>query len=89
MSPLSAVTRTRLALTDFTTPPRLASTHTPESTPALYSMPVPTMGASGTSSGTAWRCMLEPIRARVASSFSRKGIMAVATETTIRGEMSM
>ena len=33
-----------MALTDFTTPPRLASTHTPESTPALYSMPVPTMG---------------------------------------------
>ncbi|MNL16271.1 hypothetical protein D3C87_1373030 [compost metagenome] len=30
--------------------------------------------------GTAWRCMFEPIRARLASSCSRKGIIAVATE---------
>ena len=61
----------------------------PESTAALYSMPVPTMGASVCSSGTAWRCMLEPIRARLASSFSRKGIMAVATDTIIWGDTSI
>ena len=42
-------------------------------------------GASGTSSGTAWRCMLAPIRARLASSCSRNGISAVATETTCFG----
>ena len=79
----------RSPATFSTTPSCLESTTTPESCAALYSMPVPTMGASGTSSGTAWRCMLEPIRARVASSFSRKGIMAVATETICRGLTSM
>ncbi len=30
--------------------------------------------------GTAWRCMLAPIRARFASSCSRNGISAVATD---------
>ena len=33
--------------------------------------------------------MFDPISARLASSFSRNGIMAVATETTIRGDTSM
>ena len=33
--------------------------------------------------------MFEPIRARFASSFSRKGIMDVATEKTIFGETSI
>ena len=46
----------------------------------LVSMPVPTSGASGTSSGTAWRCMFEPIRARLASSCSRNGISDAATD---------
>src|SRR5256885_8099300 len=32
------------------------------------------------SRGTAWRCMFEPIRARLASSCSRNGISAVATD---------
>ena len=45
--------------------------------------------ASLRSSGTAWRCMFEPIRARLASSCSRNGIMAVATDTIWRGETSM
>src|ERR1700723_1684348 len=49
-------------------------------------MPVPTRGASLRSSGTDWRCMFEPIRARLASSCSRNGIIAVATETICRGE---
>ena len=72
-----------------TTPLCLETTVTPESTAALYSMPVPTIGDSVFSSGTACRCMLEPISARLASSFSRKGIIAVATETTIFGETSI
>ncbi len=40
-------------------------------------------------SGTAWRIMFAPMRARLASSCSRKGIMAVATDTIWRGETSM
>ncbi len=52
-------------------------------------MPVPTKGASGRNRGTAWRCMLAPIRARLASSCSRKGISAVATLTVCFGETSM
>jgi len=38
--------------------------------------------------GTAWRCMLEPIKARLASSFSRNGIKLAATETSSFGETS-
>ena len=53
------------------------------------SMPVPTSGASARSSGTAWRCMFEPMSARLASSFSRNGISAAATETSCFGETSM
>ena len=52
-------------------------------------MPVPMKGASVVSSGTAWRCMFEPMRARLASSCSRKGISAVATETSWVGLTSM
>ena len=55
----------------------------------MPSMPVPTSGASVRSSGTAWRCMFEPISARLASSFSRNGISAAATETSWFGETSM
>ena len=52
-------------------------------------MPVPTSGASALTSGTAWRCMFAPISARLASSCSRNGIIAVATDTIWRGETSM
>jgi hypothetical protein len=52
-------------------------------------MPVPTSGASLRSSGTDCRCMLEPISARFASSCSRNGIMAVATDTIWRADTSM
>ncbi len=52
-------------------------------------MPVPTKGASARTSGTAWRCMFEPISARLASSFSRNGISAAATETSCLGLTSM
>ena len=77
------------AETYVTVPESLAKTTMPESTAALYSMPVPTSGASVRSKGTAWRCMLEPINARLASSFSRKGMSAVAMETACLGETSM
>ena len=52
-------------------------------------MPVPTSGASAFSSGTAWRCMFEPISARLASSCSRNGIIAVATDQICSGETSI
>jgi hypothetical protein len=65
------------------------TTTAPESRATMYSMPVPTIGASARSSGTAWRCMFEPIRARLASSFSRNGISEAATDTSCFGETSM
>ena len=52
-------------------------------------MPVPISGASVFSSGTAWRCMFEPISARLASSCSRNGIIAVATDQICSGETSI
>ena len=53
------------------------------------SIPVPISGGSGFSSGTAWRIMFEPIRARLASSCSRNGISDVATDQIWVGETSM
>ena len=41
------------------------------------------------SNGTAWRIILDPINARFASSFSRKGIRAAATDTSCFGETSI
>jgi len=61
---------------------------TPESRATTSSMPVPTSGDSAWMSGTAWRCMFEPISARLASSFSRNGISAAATDTICLGETS-
>ena len=52
-------------------------------------MPVPTSGGSVLRSGTAWRCMFEPIRARLASSCSRNGISAVATDQIWFGDTSI
>ena len=75
--------------TSLTTPAFSATTTSPASTAARYSMPVPTSGASLRISGTAWRCMLAPMSARLASSCSRNGISAVATDTIWRGETSM
>ncbi len=68
---------------------RSATITSPASTAARSSMPVPTSGDSLRSSGTAWRCMFAPISARLASSCSRNGIIAVATETIWRGDTSM
>ncbi len=61
----------------------------PESRAVMYSMPVPTKGDRARSSGTAWRCMFDPINARFASSFSRNGMSEAATETSCLGETSM
>ncbi len=60
----------------------------PLSRATAASMPVPTSGASDWISGTAWRCMFEPISARLASSFSRNGISAAATDTSCFGDTS-
>ena len=79
----------RVASTWSTTPVRRAAMAAPESRATTSSMPVPTSGASAWISGTAWRCMLEPISARLASSFSRNGISAAATETSCLGDTSM
>ena len=78
-----------VAETRVTSPSPSARTAISESMQFLCSMPVATMGAWVVSRGTACRCMLAPMRARLASSFSRKGIMAVAMETIILGETSM
>ena len=53
------------------------------------SMPVPTSGGSVINSGTACRCMLEPIKARFASSCSKKGIKPAETPTIWLGATSM
>jgi multidrug efflux pump subunit AcrB len=55
----------------------------------LSTIPVPTSGFSARSTGTAWRCMFEPINARLASSCSRNGISAAAEPEIIRGEISI
>ncbi len=70
-------------------PLQLASTTWPESAATRLSMPVPTMGASGFIRGTACLCMLEPIKARFASSCSKKGMRAVETLTICIGDTSM
>ena len=70
-------------------PDRRATITAPESRAVMYSMPVPTNGDRARSSGTAWRCMFDPISARFASSFSRNGISEAATETSCFGETSM
>ena len=87
----SPVARTTMRVPSIcsTTPSRRATTVAPESRATTPSMPVPTKGASDWISGTAWRCMLEPISARLASSFSRNGISAAATDTTCLGLTSM
>ena len=80
--------RVRIHLVDDARAPRTDG-DAAESRATVSSMPVPTSGASARSSGTAWRCMFEPISARLASSFSRNGMSAAATETSCFGETSM
>jgi len=85
----STRTMMRSESTESTMPLRLARMTAPESRAVTPSMPVPTRGASATSRGTDWRCMLAPIRARLASSCSRNGTSEAATETSCLGLTSM
>ena len=71
------------------TPFLFATIVTPESKATSDSMPVPTNGDSGFSKGTACLIILDPISALLASSFSKKGIKAAATETNCLGETSI
>ena len=57
-----------------TTPFPSEFTKTLESEATCLSSPVPTIGASGLRRGTACLIMLDPIKARLASSCSKKGI---------------
>ena len=72
-----------------TTPSRLATIVTPESKATSPSIPVPTNGDSGFKRGTACLIMLDPIRALLASSFSKNGISEAATETNCFGDTSI
>ena len=83
------LTITSSPVTFSTIPSFLAVTVIPESFAALYSIPVPTIGASGINKGTAWRCMFDPINERLTSSCSKKGIIAAATETNCFGDTSI
>ena len=78
-----------LLSTFSTTPPRFAFTLSQASLAITLSIPVPTIGAVERSSGTAWRCMFEPISARLASSCSRKGISEAATPAIIPEQRSI
>src|SRR6266404_3836437 len=71
--------------TESMMPLRLARITAPESRAVTPSIPVPTIGASARSRGTDWRCMLAPIRARLASSCARNGTSEAATETNCFG----
>ncbi len=64
-------------------------TSIPEWRATSFSSPVATTGGSVTNSGTACRCMFEPISARLASSCSRNGISPAETPTICFGETSM
>ncbi len=79
----------RVPSTNVTVPAFSARTTMPLFWATSFSRPVATIGGSGTSSGTAWRCMLEPISARLASSCSRNGIRPAETPTICLGLMSM
>ena len=72
-----------------TTPSLLVTIVAPESIATPSSIPVPTKGDSGFNKGTAWRIILEPIKALFASSFSKKGINDAATDTNCLGETSI
>ena len=87
--PSAVATTIRVESTKSIVPSLAATITSPVSIAARRSMPVPISGASVLRSGTAWRCMFEPIRARLASSCSRNGIIAVATDQSCCGETSI
>ena len=67
----------------------LATIVTPESNATSDSIPVPTSGDSGFNNGTACLIILDPIKALFASSFSKNGIKAAATDTNCLGDTSI
>ena len=74
----------------FSTVPLFSAiTQSPESLAINLSIPVPTRGASVFKVGTACLIMLEPIKALLASSCSRKGIRDAAIDTTCCGDTSI
>ena len=79
----------RSPLTSVTVPSPSARTTSPASRAARPSIPVPTYGASVTTSGTACFCMLAPMSARLASSCSTNGMRAVETEMICFGLTSI
>ena len=87
--PSDVSTINRVASTKSTVPSFSAMTTSPVSIAARRSMPVPISGASVLSSGTACFCMFAPISARLASSCSRNGIIAVPTDHSCCGETSI
>ena len=78
-----------LASTSSTIPSSSAITSWPESLATLSSIPVQTKGTSGFIKGAACLCIFDPIKARFASSFCKKGIREVATEIDCSGETSI
>ena len=87
--PSTSVTSIASPETLVTTPEVRDMTTCPLSIATLPSMPVPTSGASVRTRGTAWRCILEPMRALLASSCSKKGIKAADTLTICIGDISI
>ena len=71
--------------TKSTVPERRATTTAPESRAVMLHAGADERRARA-GSGTAWRCMFDPISARFASSFSRNGTSEAATETSCFGE---
>ena len=85
----ASVTTILSPVTLVITPSVLDISTCPLSLATLISIPVPTSGGSGLSSGTACLCILEPMRARLASSCSKNGIRDVDTLTNCSGDTSM
>ena len=80
---------TSLPVTLVTSPSASATSSCPESSAAADSIPVDTIGTSGSNNGTPCACILEPISARLASSCSRKGISDADMPTIWRGATSI
>ena len=91
MKSVSSVTLTTILLPSIlsTTPSLFATIVTPESKATSLSIPVPTNGDSGFNRGTACLIMFDPLRALLASSFSKNGINEAATDTSCFGETSI
>ena len=89
LSPLETLITILPPSTESTIPELLATTHTPESLATCLSKPVPTKGFCGISVGTACLIIFDPIRALLASLFSKNGISDAATDKTCFGDTSI